>query len=88
METVDFSTRFKQRARDHAGWSAYMFRDIGAAHEGAQAIALIRATEADSEFVEVQNGLAILSNEAKVVNWLLDEQREEFLAEVLENATR
>lgn len=77
MEAVDFTVSQKRRARDHAAWSAYMFRDIG--DPNTEAIAIVRAGEEDREIEDVKNGLVVLRNEATMVNWLRSDEREQFL---------
>jgi hypothetical protein len=81
METVDFTIQRKKIARDHAGWSAYMFSDIRAARPETSPIAIVRIAEADKVDDEVANGLALLSNEGRVVNWLDPKDRKSFLEE-------
>lgn len=81
IETVDFTSRFKHRARDHAGWSAYMFKDIRAVRKNTEAIALVRAQEDDLEYEEVTNGLAMLRSEAEVIDWLKPDEQQKFLDE-------
>jgi hypothetical protein len=81
METVDFTVNKKRISRDHAGWAAYMFKDIRDAHAKVEPIAIVRFTPPDEEEEEVQNGLALLRNEGHVVNWLDKDQQSEFLRE-------
>jgi hypothetical protein len=81
MEAVDFTHVHKNRALDHAGWSAYMFRDIRAAEPAACTIAVVRVTEEDQQSEEAANGLTLLRNEGQVVNWLDQRERETFLEE-------
>ena len=79
METVDFTITQKRRARDHAGWAAYMFADIANAQQGTESVAIVRLTEQDRQNEEVANGLALLNNESMIVNWLLPDDRTAFL---------
>lgn len=81
METVDFTIPQKKNARDHAGWSAYMFKDIHSTHPTSEQIALVRMTDDDAIHDEVQNGLALLRNEGQIVNWTLPAERDAFLDE-------
>jgi hypothetical protein len=81
METVDFTITQKKRSRDHAGWSAYMFRDIRDGKPNSEMIAVVRVTDKDQEVEEVANGMAALKNEANIVNWLDDQQKKQFLEE-------
>lgn len=81
METVDFSIRDKERAKDHAGLASYMFEDLRVATKSkTQTIAVVRVREPDKEYESVRYGMAILQKEAQqVVNWYDDAQRKAFL---------
>ena len=81
METVDFTTAQKRRPRDHAGYSAYMFRDIRDQHANADTIAIVRVTEEDEATEDVSHGLQLLRNEADIVNWLDTQAQNTFIAE-------
>lgn len=81
METVDFTTSQKRRPRDHAGYSAYMFRDIRDGRTDTDAIAVVRVTEEDEDAEDVRYGLQLLRNEADVVNWLDAKQQQKFIDE-------
>ena len=81
METVDFTTSQKRRPRDHAGYSAYMFRDIRDQHTNADAIAIVRVTEEDEATDDVSHGLQLLRNEADIVNWLDTGAQQTFIAD-------
>lgn len=81
METVDFTIMHKRNARDHAGWAAYMFKDIRDKNPATQPIAIVRLTEDDKQHDEVRNGLALLHHEGEIVNWLTAEERAAFIDE-------
>jgi len=81
METVDFTSQRKRMARDHAGWSAYMFSDIRAVRPDTHLIAIVRITEVDKADEEVENGMALLQSEGRVLNWLDPKDRKDFLEE-------
>lgn len=81
METVDFTIPQKKIARDHAGWSAYMFKDVHENNSTTEPIAIVRVTEEDKLNDDVQNGLALLKNEGNIVNWLAPDERNAFIAE-------
>jgi hypothetical protein len=81
METVDFTGPQKQRSRDHAGWSAYMFNDLRKADRTAECISIIKISDEDLQNEHVDNGLTVLKNESEIVNWAEPHQRERFLAE-------
>ncbi len=79
IETVDFSGRLKRAPHDHAGWAAYMFRDIRARIADAESFAIVRATAQDQAEEEVVNGLALIKHEATVIDWLDSTERDAFL---------
>jgi hypothetical protein len=83
METIDFTTTKKKTARDFAGWTAYQFRDVKAfTQRDTEPIAIVKVMEQDiAEEEDVRNGMAVLRNEARVVNWLDVTQKQTFLEE-------
>ena len=81
METADFTTAQKKRPRDHAGLVAYMFSDIRRAKQNSESIALVKVRDSDLHNYDVDYGLALLKAEARVINWLRQEDREAFLQE-------
>lgn len=81
METVDFTRGQKKASRDHAGWSAYMFHDVKARRTDSESIALVRVTDSVKDSPDVQNGLALLKNESRVINWEVESERRGFLEE-------
>ena len=82
METVDFTKLQKKASRDHAGWSACMYRDLRTAHgTDVEPISIVKVTDADQDIDDVRNGLALLKNESNIVNWLSEPERTEFLEE-------
>lgn len=86
METIDFTTKYKQRSRDHAGWSAYMFSDVKAANVNTETIAIVKVTEDDRHHNDVANGLAMLQAEAEIIPWLESGIRASFMQDRLEFA--
>lgn len=84
MEIIDFSIREKDRAKDHAGLTSYMFDDLKKQQlpNGVRTIAIIRKRDEDDEHASVRYGMAILREEAhEVVNWLHLDGRALFLQE-------
>ena len=82
IEPVDFTGRHKRRARDHAGWCAYMFRDIKEDRARTEAIAIVRHTEEDAQNEDVAPALTILRRESTATfNWLDPDQRVAFARE-------
>lgn len=89
METVDFSKRAKVYARDHAGYAAYVFRDIKEAHSKREtdAIAIVQLESADMNDSMVIYSMNILKKTADhIVNWAMTPERQAFLAKCVENA--
>jgi hypothetical protein len=83
METVDFTAKEKERAKDHAGLAAYIFDDISRVPGLAvSTIALVRATSSDLVVPSVAYGMAMLTAESsQIVNWLDPKARTTFLEE-------
>ena len=81
METVDFTNRQKKASRDHAGWSAYLFKDVTEYNNGTEAIAIVSAREEDLDNPDVEAGLALLQKESKVIRWHDSKERALFLEE-------
>jgi hypothetical protein len=69
METVDFTLTQKARSKDHAGYSAYMFKDIKENKANAEPISIVKVNNEDMEYEDVILGLNFLKNESQVVNW-------------------
>jgi hypothetical protein len=81
VESVDFASSQKKRARDKAGWSAYMFRDIREAHPGAVAMTIVRVKDEDQSNDDVHSGLLCLESEGQIINWSRDIERKSFLSQ-------
>jgi hypothetical protein len=81
MEVVDFRSRYRQRSRDHAGWSAYLFRDVRESREDAEPIAIISVSGEDRDDPDVEAGITVLENESRIVHWNEDSERQRFLQE-------
>jgi hypothetical protein len=79
METVDFSVKLKTRPRDHAGWAAYVFKDIRNADARTEALAIVNYAETDLLDDSVVSGLGMLRNEATLVEWHDSAKRLQFL---------
>jgi hypothetical protein len=86
METVDFTTRFKKQSRDHAGWSAYQFKDIAEYNKCARTIAIVSVGNEDLDSPDVEAGMALLQKESSVVRWNDAQERARFLDERREAA--
>lgn len=80
METVDFSSSRKKWSLDHAGFSAYMFRDIRETGRNAEPIAIVRIQEGDEDNSDIMYGLSLLKNEATIINWSNKREQDAFLS--------
>jgi len=82
MESVDFRPKQAQRSRDHAGWSAYMFKDLRSVQQDIETIAIVRMREEDLRNEIIENGYTLIKKEASsIVHWLDAEERRDFLEE-------
>lgn len=85
IETLDFTSRYRPRTRDHAGWMAYMFNDIRKAHghESVTTISIVRVVDGlFEEHEELRAADAMLKAESdQVVNWVDEGERHAFLEE-------
>ena len=82
MESIDFTGRLAQRSRDHAGWSAYMFKDLRSEQQDIEAIAIVQVSEDNLNDEAVQNGYDLIEKEANcIVHWDDTDQRQSFLEE-------
>jgi hypothetical protein len=79
MEPVDFTLTQKKRSRDHAGWAAYLFRDIRERNAGAVGCAVVNATDEDKSQEDVSCGIQLLGNESDVISWQDHSQLDRFL---------
>jgi hypothetical protein len=79
METIDFTTFHKKGSRDHAGWTAYMFKDIREENKNTVPYAIVKVNDEDKIREEVSNGLTVLAKEGEIVNWLNDNERNTFI---------
>lgn len=87
METVDFTTPRKAYAKDHAGWAAFMFSDIRAAHRKIKPVAIIRARTSDVDDPKVKYGMSMLAKTAtSVVNWAIEAERDQFIRDRIKAA--
>lgn len=77
METVDFTSRQKERAKDHAGWAAFMFTDM----ESAERISIVRAEPQDEKDENVRYALDMLSGTSQIVNWSSSSEQKRFIDE-------
>lgn len=81
IETADFTKEFKDRARDHAGYMAFMFSDTAKVNALVDPIAIVSYRREDAANRTVQQSLKLLDKTARVVNWLDDDVRGRFIDE-------
>jgi hypothetical protein len=92
METVDFATIQKARAKDHAGWTAFMFSDIKARYrqDGAKLVkpvAIVRIRFGDEDDPTVRYSMSMLEKTSEqIVNWQIEKEREAFVRDCAEVA--
>jgi hypothetical protein len=87
MESVDFTIRQKRRSKDHAGLSAYMFKDLRQTRRNVEPVSVVKFSEAEADSQDVEYGLQLLRNESRVVNWLDESERTNFIEERVQIAT-
>ncbi|MEK7122366.1 MAG: hypothetical protein AAB855_00760 [Patescibacteria group bacterium] len=88
IQTIDFTPSQKLRVVDHAGLTAYMFRDISEEHMStANLYTIVRASDEDRRLPEVAYGLGLVQNESQVIDWFDDKARDKFLDERLSAST-
>jgi hypothetical protein len=83
MEAVDFTVRSKVYARDHAGWAAFMFKDI---REGmtkgkdVSSIAIVKVDSDEQSDSQVRYGLDMLKDTTdEIVDWRDQAHRSRFI---------
>jgi len=81
METADLTSIKRKQSRDHAGFVAYMFRDIKEISSNTERFSIVRVTEEDLSIEEVKYSMNSLRNESEVINWLKENERTNFLQE-------
>lgn len=89
METIDFNTREKIHAKDHAGFVAFIFNDIKGAKpkNETETVAIIQLSMADKDHNLVAYSMSMLEKTAdRIVNWLVMPERQEFIERCVENA--
>ena len=82
METVDFTERARDRARDHAGLASFIFNDLRSAlKDDVVPIAIVRADVGVRGDEFVRYGMSMLNKTAdEVVDWTDPEARARFVA--------
>jgi hypothetical protein len=89
MEVIDFNTRYKSHAKDHAGFAAFIFKDIKEApgRGDTDAIAIIQLAVAEMNDPTVDYGMSLLKKTAnEIVNWTMTPERNRFLERCIENS--
>lgn len=82
MESVDFTARDKERARDHAGLASFMFEDLKKEFgDKVHTIAIVQYRPEDKQDSEpVRYGLSILQSESnELTEWFNPEEQKRFI---------
>jgi hypothetical protein len=80
MEVVDFTTPRKAYPKDHAGWTAKMFDDVGNRQDKPRRTAIIRAGKDDLSDKVVKYALSMLEGSAdEILDWADTAKRNRFL---------
>ncbi|MCK1366407.1 hypothetical protein [Bradyrhizobium sp. 62] len=80
FEHINLSSMHINKAKERAGWMAYMFEDIRSAHKEAQAYSLVRPEKEDG-VEQIEYAKTMLRGESKVINWSDENERQGFLQE-------
>ena len=80
MEYIDLGVNQINKAKERAGWMAYMFRDIKDREPTSDAISLVRP-EGDAHSEQIAYARQALAGGSKIVNWFDDNERGSFLEE-------
>ncbi len=81
MESLNFSTSRRLPIKHHAGYMAKMFDDIANNNSAAERVAMIHVSREDMEDRTVKYSRDLLSDSARLVNWLDLEERDVFLTD-------
>jgi hypothetical protein len=80
FEHINLNSIHINKAKERAGWMAYMFEDIKSVHPGAQTYSLVRP-EKEGGVEQIDYAKKILSGDSTIVNWSDDHERTKFLHE-------
>ena len=80
MEYIDLGAGQINKAKERAGWMAYMFRDIKDRDPSSDAISLIRP-EGDGRSDQIAFARQALLGGSRIINWFDEQERKSFLEE-------
>ena len=80
MEYIDLGARKINKAKERAGWMAYMFSDIRDIDHDCRAYSLVRP-EGENHSDQIDYARNVLAGESTIVNWADDNERHNFLVE-------
>jgi hypothetical protein len=80
FEWINLSSSHINKAKERAGWMAYMFEDIRSINPTAETYSLVRP-EKDEGVEQIEYAKTILRGDSKIVNWSDTQERREFLEE-------
>jgi hypothetical protein len=80
FEHINLNSSHINKAKERAGWMAYMFEDIKAVNETAQTYSIVRP-EKEGGVEQIEYAKTILRGDSTLVNWSDDNERGKFLQE-------
>jgi hypothetical protein len=80
FEHINLSSSHINKAKERAGWMAYMFEDIKSVNKDAQTYSIVRP-EKEGGVEQIEYAKTILRGDSTLVNWLDDNERRKFLQE-------
>lgn len=79
-EHINLNSTHINKAKERAGWMAYMFEDIKAVNASARTYSLVRP-EKEGGVEQIEYAKTILRGDSILVNWSDDNERGQFLQE-------
>jgi hypothetical protein len=80
FEHINLNSSHINKAKERAGWMAYMFEDIKSIYKDAQTYSLVRP-EKEGGIEQIEYAKTILRGDSTVVNWSDENERGKFLQE-------
>ena len=80
FEHINLSSSHINKAKERAGWMAYMFEDIKRVSKDAKTYSLVRPEE-ENGVDQIEYAKSILRGDSTLVNWSDDDERGKFLQE-------
>jgi hypothetical protein len=80
FEHINLNSTHINKAKERAGWMAYMFEDIKSVNPAAQTYSLVRP-EREGGVEQIEYAKTILRGDSTIVNWSDENERRKFLQE-------